>query len=370
MSDEHFMARAFVLAGRGQFTTSPNPNVGCVIVQNSQIVGEGWHQRTGGPHAEIIALAEAGNAARGATAYITLEPCSHHGHTAPCCDALIKAGVVRVVAAIQDPNPLVAGRGFYCLQQAGINVDVNLMSGQAEKLNRGFFKRMRTGFPFVQLKMAMTLDGRTALANGASKWITSPSARQDVQRLRAQSCAILTGSGTVLQDDPQLNVRWRALDAETQSILAESSLRQPVRVVIDSQNRINATYRIMQQPGKTWLARLSASAETLPPQVENLLVPARNNKVDLVALMMLLGQRGINMVWVEAGATLAGALIEHALVDELIVYMAPKLLGNSARALCNLDVTSLESAPHYAFSDVRTIGSDVRLILAQQASFD
>lgn len=246
--DEFYMARAFELARLGRFTTAPNPNVGCVIVRDGEIVGEGYHLRAGEPHAEVHALRMAGDKARGATAYVTLEPCSHHGRTPPCADALVAAGVTRVVAAMQDPNPQVAGRGLYKLQQAGVEVRHGLMLAEAEAVNLGFLKRMRTGFPYVQLKLGASLDGRTAMASGESQWITSPEARQDVQRLRAQSAAILSTSATVLADDPSLTVRWDELDAETQRLYPRENLRQPLRILLDSQNRITPQHRVVQQP--------------------------------------------------------------------------------------------------------------------------
>ncbi|MEH8615364.1 bifunctional diaminohydroxyphosphoribosylaminopyrimidine deaminase/5-amino-6-(5-phosphoribosylamino)uracil reductase RibD [Klebsiella pneumoniae] len=364
MQDEMYMARALKLTARGRFTTHPNPNVGCVIVKDGEIVGEGFHYRAGEPHAEVHALRMAGEKARGATAYVTLEPCSHHGRTPPCCDALIAAGVSRVVAAMQDPNPQVAGRGLYRLQQAGIEVSHGLMMNEAEALNKGFLKRMRTGFPWVQLKLGASLDGRTAMASGESQWITSPQARRDVQRLRAQSHAILTSSATVLADDPALTVRWQELSADTQALYPEENLRQPLRVVIDSQNRVTPEHRIVQQAGETLFARLRADERQWPESARTLLVPEHNGHLDLVLLMMLLGKQQINSVWVEAGATLAGALLQAGLVDELIVYIAPKLLGNAARGLCALPgLEELSQAPHFKFNEIRQVGPDVCLHL-------
>ncbi|WP_210451826.1 bifunctional diaminohydroxyphosphoribosylaminopyrimidine deaminase/5-amino-6-(5-phosphoribosylamino)uracil reductase RibD [Pantoea ananatis] len=367
MTDERYMARALELARRGRFTTTPNPNVGCVIVRDGQIVGEGWHQRAGEPHAEVHALRMAGDRARGATAYVTLEPCSHHGRTPPCCDALIAAGVTRVVAAMQDPNPQVAGRGLHRLHQAGIEVSHGLMMQEAEALNRGFLKRMRTGFPWIQLKLGASLDGRTAMASGESQWITSPAARRDVQRLRAQSSAILSSSATVLADNPSLTVRWSELDSESQRLVDEAELRQPVRVIVDSQNRVTPDHKLIEQLGETWLMRQQLDDRHWPETVTQIPVPLRDSQLDLVALMMVLGQRQINSVWVEAGATLAGALIQAGLVDELIVYVAPKLLGNDARGLCQLaGLTQLADAPVFAFRDIRQVGDDVRLTLTPQ----
>ncbi|MDG0800387.1 bifunctional diaminohydroxyphosphoribosylaminopyrimidine deaminase/5-amino-6-(5-phosphoribosylamino)uracil reductase RibD [Pectobacterium polaris] len=362
--DELYMARALELARRGCFTTAPNPNVGCVIVRDGEIIGEGYHFRAGEPHAEVHALRMAGERARGATAYVTLEPCSHHGRTPPCADALIAAGVSRVVAAMQDPNPQVAGRGLHRLQQAGIAVSHGLMMAEAEKVNVGFLKRMRTGFPYVQLKMAASLDGRTAMASGESQWITSPQARQDVQRFRAESAAILSSSATVLADDPSLTVRWSELGADVQKRYSEADLRQPVRVIVDSRQRVTPQHRIVSQPGETWLARVQADEQAWPQGVEQVMLPQHNGGVDLVALMMVLGRRQINSVWVEAGASLAGALLNAGVVDELIVYLAPKLLGENARSLCLLSgLDQLSQAPEFDIADVRQIGPDLRLRL-------
>ncbi|WP_428946243.1 bifunctional diaminohydroxyphosphoribosylaminopyrimidine deaminase/5-amino-6-(5-phosphoribosylamino)uracil reductase RibD [Pantoea sp. FN060301] len=369
MRDEIYMARALELARRGRFTTAPNPNVGCVIVRDNAIVGEGYHYRAGEPHAEVHALRMAGGKAQGATAYVTLEPCSHHGRTPPCCDALIAAGVGRVVVAMQDPNPEVAGRGMYRLQQAGIEVSHGLMMQEAEALNRGFLKRMRTGFPWLQLKMGCSLDGRTAMASGESQWITSPEARRDVQRLRAQSAAILSTSATVLADDPSLTVRWDELSAESQRVYPESDLRQPVRVILDSQNRVTPERKLIGQAGQTWLARHQADEREWPDNVEQFMVPQHNGQTDLVSLLMLLGRRQINSVWVEAGAGLAGALIEAGVVDELIVYIAPKLLGDAARGLCHLPgIAHLAEAPEFIFSDIRQVGPDLRLTLTPRSN--
>ncbi|MDF2786218.1 MAG: ribD [Pantoea eucrina] len=364
MTDARYMARALELARRGRFTTMPNPNVGCVIVRDGTLVGEGWHQRAGEPHAEVHALRMAGEQARGATAYVTLEPCSHHGRTPPCCDALIAAGVSRVVVAMQDPNPQVAGRGLWRLQQAGIEVSHGLMMAEAEALNRGFLKRMRTGFPWIQLKLGASLDGRTAMASGESKWITSAAARRDVQQFRAQSSAILTSSATVLADDPSLTVRPEELSDSLRQQLDAQTLRQPVRVVVDSQQRVTPQHRLIHQPGESWLMRTAPDNAAWPESVTQIAVPPRGEQLDLVAMMMLLGQRQINSVWVEAGAGLAGALIQAGLVDELIVYMAPVLLGDAGRGLCTLPgLEALSAAPRLDFRDVRKVGDDLRLTL-------
>ncbi|PHM66359.1 bifunctional diaminohydroxyphosphoribosylaminopyrimidine deaminase/5-amino-6-uracil reductase [Xenorhabdus stockiae] len=373
--DETYMSHALELAYQGRFTTSPNPNVGCVIVKDDQIVGEGFHLRAGEPHAEVHALRMAGEKAKGATAYVTLEPCSHHGKTPPCSDALIAAGISRVVVAMQDPNPQVAGRGLYKLQQAGIAVEHGLMMEQAEMLNKGFLKRMRTGFPYLQLKLGASLDGRTALASGESKWITSPAARQDVQKLRAQCSAILSTSATVLADDPSLTVRWNELDAETQAVYPQESLRQPVRIIVDSKNRVTPQHQVVQQTGQCWLAHTDLdgsdradSADKNEQQwtdnIEKILLPVHGTGVDLVLLMMQLGKRQVNSVWAECGPTLAGALLSLGLVDELILYIAPKVLGNSARGLFAIpELQKLSDAPEFTLIDVQQIGPDVRLRL-------
>ncbi|PIJ40632.1 bifunctional diaminohydroxyphosphoribosylaminopyrimidine deaminase/5-amino-6-(5-phosphoribosylamino)uracil reductase RibD [Tatumella sp. OPLPL6] len=365
MSDQVFMQQALDLANRGRFTTSPNPNVGCVIVQDGEVVGQGWHKKAGEGHAEVNALREAGDKARGATAYVTLEPCSHHGRTPPCCDALIAAGISRVVVAMQDPNPQVAGRGLHRLRQAGIDVEFGLLAAEAEALNRGFLKRMRTGFPWVQLKMATSLDGRTAMANGESKWITSSAARQDVQTFRAQASAILTTSKTVLADNPSMNVRWSELTPAVQaSIGGEELLRQPIRVVLDRHRQVNddqtlftvaeaQTWRVVTQPGED----PSCWAKTLA-------VPEHQENIDLVALMMVLGKQEVNTVWVEAGASLAGQLLQAGVVDELILYMAPTLLGTDARGLCVLPgLEHLAQALRFEIQDIQQVGPDIRIIL-------
>ncbi|WP_049023477.1 bifunctional diaminohydroxyphosphoribosylaminopyrimidine deaminase/5-amino-6-(5-phosphoribosylamino)uracil reductase RibD, partial [Enterobacter ludwigii] len=269
-----------------------------------------------------------------------------------------------VVAAMQDPNPQVAGRGLYRLQQEGIDVSHGLMMQDAEAINKGFLKRMRTGFPYIQLKLGASLDGRTAMANGESQWITSAQARRDVQRLRAQSHAILTSSETVLADNPAMTVRWDELNADTQACYPQENLRQPLRIVIDSQNRITPAHRIVQQPGETWIARTQDDAREWPQGVRSIMVPEHNGHLDLVVLMMLLGKQQVNSIWVEAGPTLAGALLQAGLVDELIVYVAPKLLGTDARGLFVLPgLEKLGDAPQLKFSEIRPVGPDVCLHL-------
>ena len=352
--DHGMMARALQLAERGLWTTSPNPRVGCVLVRDGWIVGEGWHEKAGEPHAEIHALRAAGPKARGATAYVTLEPCSHHGRTPPCAEALIAAGVSRVVAAMTDPNPLVAGKGMAMLQAAGIETSCGLLENEARELNIGFVSRMTRGRPWLRLKAAASLDGKTALNNGLSQWITGPDARRDGQRFRARACAILTGIGTVRDDDPQLNVR----DLETP--------RQPLRVVVDSRLEIPLTARILQG-GPTLVVGAVADAEKIDllRSTGNLveILPNASGKVDLKALLEMLAQRGINEVHAEAGFKLNGSLLREGLVDELLLYLAPCLIGHDASGLFNLpELTNLDGKKALQIRDLRQLGEDIRLI--------
>ena len=354
--DYSYMARAISLAERGLYTTDPNPRVGCVIVREGAIVGEGWHAYPGGPHAEIEALQAAGEKARGATAYVSLEPCCHHGKTPPCSDALIAAGIGRVVAAMQDPNPLVAGKGLAHLHAAGIAVEYGLMQAEAEGLNPGFIKRMREGRPFVRCKLAMSLDGRTAMASGESKWITGAAAREDVQRLRARSSAIMTGIGTLLADDPSLNVRLGT---------GADEVRQPLRIVLDPHLSIPPTAKLLNLPGKTLVVTASDEADVREAieatGAEVLVLPHRGDAIDLPALMVELGKRQVNEILLETGATLSGAVLHAGLIDELVVYMAPKLMGDSARPLFRTPgLEAMADAVDLLIQDVRALGSDWR----------
>ncbi|URJ27960.1 bifunctional diaminohydroxyphosphoribosylaminopyrimidine deaminase/5-amino-6-(5-phosphoribosylamino)uracil reductase RibD [Candidatus Blochmannia vicinus (nom. nud.)] len=369
LHDKKYLKRALQLAWKGRFTTMPNPNVGCVIVHNNKIVGEGYHIRTGEAHAEIHALRVAGNLSKGATAYITLEPCSHYGRTPPCTSALINAGIKRVVVAMLDPHFYARGRGLHLLKQAGIEVRHNsLMLSEAESINRGFIKRIRTGLPWVKLKLAASLDGRTAMSSGESKWITSVQARQDVQHFRAESDVILSTANTVLADNPKLNVRWSCFSDEIKYIYANNKIRQPLRVIIDSTNRVLPTHRVIRYEGKILLVRLKKDHRNWPPTVEQLLLPSINycghRRVNLRELMQYLAYREINNVWVEAGATFSGILLDIGLVDELILYQAIKFLGSDARPLCLLpNIKCLNDIKSFDLIDIKNIGPDIRLRL-------
>lgn len=352
--DHGMMARALQLAERGLWTTSPNPRVGCVLVREGEIVGEGWHERAGEPHAEVHALRAAGELARGATAYVTLEPCSHHGRTPPCAEALIGAGVSRVVAAMRDPNPLVAGNGLAMLQAAGIETACGLLENEARELNIGFVARMTRGRPWLRLKAAASLDGKTALNNGISQWITGLEARRDGHRWRARACAILTGIGTVRDDDPQLSVR----EVDTP--------RQPLRVVVDSKLEIPLTAKILR--GGPVLVAAAVDDEKRANSLratgaEVVVLPNPHGKVELSGLLEELGRRGINEVHVEAGFKLNGSLLREGLVDELLLYLAPCLIGHDASGLFNLpELASLDGKHRLQVRDLRQIGEDIRLI--------
>jgi len=370
--DHRAMQRALHLAEKGRYTSHPNPRVGCVIAKNQKIVGEGAHLYAGEAHAEVHALAMAGDKAKGATAYVTLEPCSHTGKTPPCASALIKAGITKVIAAMQDPNPLVSGSGLCRLQDAGIKTASGLLESQARQLNQGFIKRMETQRPFVRVKLAMSLDGCTAMQSGESMWITGAAARQDVQRLRAQADAILTGTGTLMSDDPSLNVRLSAEELD----IVESTIRQPSRVILDSQLVIPTTAKLLSLSGKNWIFTSLSEQNTSQYKydkiqhlrdlgAEVICMPSSSQqyeKLPLKAVLSELAQRQINEVHVEAGATLCGALLEAGLVDEIIVYMAPHIMGNHTRALFNLpNNTRMQERFELKIKDIRAIGDDWRI---------
>ncbi|QHA84701.1 bifunctional diaminohydroxyphosphoribosylaminopyrimidine deaminase/5-amino-6-(5-phosphoribosylamino)uracil reductase RibD [Pseudomonas mediterranea] len=358
--DAHYMARALELARRGHYTTHPNPRVGCVIVRDGQIVGEGWHIRAGEPHAEVHALRAAGELARGATAYVTLEPCSHHGRTPPCADALVNAGVARVVAAMQDPNPEVAGRGLQRLAQAGIATDSGVLEGEARLLNQGFLKRMEHGLPFVRVKLAMSLDGRTAMESGESQWITGPAARSAVQRLRAQASVVLTGADTVLADNARLTVRADelGLDAEQTALVMS---RPPLRVLVDGRLRVPLDAPFFKA-GPALVATCMAVEEQYANGPECMIVAGDDGQVDLRRLLMELAARGVNEVLVEAGPHLAGAFSRQGLVDEFQIFIAGKFLGSSARPLLDWPLAHMKDAPELKITEIRAVGDDWRVI--------
>lgn len=371
-ADHLYMTRALQLAEQGLFSTTPNPRVGCVIVKNSKIVGEGAHLKAGAPHAEVFALKQAGAAAIGATLYVTLEPCNHLGLTPPCSQAIIDAGITEVICSMQDPNPLVAGQGLAHLQANHIKVASGLMQAQAEALNPGFISRMIKNKPFIRSKIASSLDGKTALANGESKWITSDEARADVQNWRARSCAILTGIGTVLADNPRMSVRARS---NSPSILTGegwgegwrngAAIRQPLKVIVDSDLRTPIDAQILQG-GNVLIAFAKdaqlKSAQLLSAGAELLCIPNEHGRVCLKTLLSHLTSQQINEVLVEGGEGLNGALLQAGLIDELIIYYAPKLMGSAAKGLFALpEITQMKQAIALQIIDLRQIGPDIRL---------
>lgn len=353
-----YMARAIVLAKQGLYSTAPNPRVGCVLVKDGRIVGEGFHVRAGEGHAEVNALRAAAEQARGATAYVTLEPCSHFGRTPPCADGLINAGVSEVICAMQDPNPLVAGNGFNKLRAAGITVHSGVLEEQARALNPGFIKRMQTGLPFVRIKMASSLDGRTAMQSGESQWITGPAARADVQKFRARSSAIICGVDSVVLDDPALTVRAAELKLSAEEA---APAQQPLRVVLDSQGRMPVSAKLLQQAGHTLLVGITGREYAPIANAERICLAAdASGRVDLNALLLELAKRQCNEVLVETGATLAGAFIDAGLCDEIVHYMAPCLMGSAARPVFALPFNTMAERLLVQIQDVRQVGTDVR----------
>ena len=368
--DHFYMQRAISLAKKGHYTTSPNPRVGCVLVKNDQVIGEGFHQKAGCGHAEVNALLacrQSKKSPQGATAYVTLEPCSHFGQTPPCANGFIKAGIKHVVIAMVDPNPKVSGKGIRMLEDAGITTSRGLLQADAMALNKGFVSLMTTGLPYVRCKLAASLDGKTAMANGESKWITSPEARKNVQKLRAQSCAVITGADSVLTDDARMNVRYQEL-GELQKHFSEAQLRQPIRVIIDSKNRLTPDLALFELASPIILIRTNIKDKTLwPPFVEQLQCSSIDNgageeKVNLAELLVLLAKRGFNDLLIESGGQLAGAFIEQNLVDELILFQAPKLMGGKGKSLVQLpSINELSSAKKLSINEVIMIGPDIRI---------
>lgn len=359
--DHAFMARALKLTENGRLTATPNPNVGCVIVKNGRIIGEGWHEKAGTAHAEAHALSRCSEDTAGATVYVTLEPCAHHGRTPPCAEALVKARVARVVAAIEDPNPQVAGKGLELLRTANIRSEVGLMAEQAKQTHRGFLSRMTRGRPWVTVKLGASLDGRTALKNGISRWITSAEARRDVHAMRARSCAVMTGIGTVLADDPALTVR------------DVPCVRQPLKVLLDSRLEVTDSAKVLEG-GNALVVTATGDegrAKALRERgvrVERVATEAVKGKADLKAMMQVLGKQGLNELMVETGARLNGSLIEAGVVDEVVAYVAPSLLGDSALGMFALgELTGLDQGIKLRLSDVRRIGPDLRISATVEA---
>jgi len=358
------MQRAISLAKRGHFTTSPNPRVGCVIVQGGKVVGEGFHQKAGQGHAEVYALKQAGSKAKGATAYVTLEPCSHFGLTPPCAEALIKAQVSHVIAAMVDPDPRVSGRGLELLTEAGITTQFGLLEQDARALNAGFIHLMTTKSPYVRCKLAASLDGKTAMASGESQWITSNAARTDVQRLRAQSCGIICGADSVIFDNAKMNVRWHAL-GELKQRYAQADIRQPVRIIIDGKNRLTPDLAVFKTSSKIILIRQTIeNSQTWPHFVEQVIISKAldSEYIDLSLLLAYLAKQGLNDILIESGAKLAGAFISANLVDELILYQAPKLIGSDGKSLLNMPtILRLSAAKNLDINDIRMVGKDIRI---------
>lgn len=367
------MARALELARRGWYTTMPNPRVGCVLVRDEECIAEGWHQRAGEGHAEVNALATLSAQqvadvplSKGATAYVTLEPCSHTGRTGPCCDALIDAGISRLVFGMQDPNPQVSGRGLEKIRAAGIQVDGPLFESEARGLNPGFIKRMEAGLPRVICKLAMSVDGRTAMSSGESQWITGAAARSDVQRLRAGSCAIVTGIGSIQNDDSSLTVREQELSLPPEQA-QQAAMKQPLRVVLDSKQQLPINARVLADPKTALVVSCREPGDDLAQLgVEQLNLPNADGRIDLKAVLSALAERQCNEVMVEAGAELAGAFVAAELVDELYIYMAPVLMGSDARPLLQLPLQQMSEKRSLKIKDVRALGDDWRFIVEPQ----
>ncbi|MDO7085447.1 bifunctional diaminohydroxyphosphoribosylaminopyrimidine deaminase/5-amino-6-(5-phosphoribosylamino)uracil reductase RibD [Pseudocolwellia sp. AS88] len=381
VQDHEYMQRALSLAKLAHYTTSPNPRVGCVLVKDNIVVGEGYHVKAGQGHAEVNALKQAGDLAKGATAYVTLEPCSHYGRTPPCAEGLIKAGIKHLIAAMVDPNPQVSGNGLKMLEAAGITTQYGLLEQEAQSLNVGFIQLMTTKLPYVRCKLASSIDGKTAMASGESKWITGSAARRNVQRLRAQSCAVITGADSVLTDNAKMNVRWSEL-GELKERYAQDDLRQPIRVIIDSQNRLTPDLALfsIESPVIIFTHSIENSVKW-PYFVEHVSVPFSENiatnrleendlkssskatkKLNLKSILSILGKRGLNDVLIESGAKLTGAFVEQDLVDEFILFQAPKLMGADGKSLLNMNnLQALSEAKKLTYTDVRMVGEDIRI---------
>ncbi|QCI26876.1 bifunctional diaminohydroxyphosphoribosylaminopyrimidine deaminase/5-amino-6-(5-phosphoribosylamino)uracil reductase RibD [Buchnera aphidicola (Thelaxes californica)] len=363
--DIYYMQQAINLSKKGKYTTPPNPNVGCIIIKNKKIIGVGWHQYAGCEHAEIIALKEAGQEAKGAIMYVTLEPCIHFGLTPPCCKEIIKSKISQVIIGSLDPNPIVSGKGVTILKKHGIQVKIGILNNKIESINKGFFKRMKTGIPYIKLKLGISLDGRIATQTGESKWITSENSRNDVQLFRAQSCAILSSSNTIISDNPYLTVRNKNIKKKNKKDILKNS--QPLKIIIDSRNLVQKHHNCIINTGKIILARIKNDNQIWPKNVEQVIFPKSTiykDKIDIKSIFYYLGKKNINNVWVETGGTLSGILLSNYLIDELIIYIAPILLGENAKPMCILNnITTLSESLKFSIIKIDMINSDIRIIM-------
>ncbi|WP_343128092.1 bifunctional diaminohydroxyphosphoribosylaminopyrimidine deaminase/5-amino-6-(5-phosphoribosylamino)uracil reductase RibD [Buchnera aphidicola (Takecallis taiwana)] len=357
--DVYYMKKTIQLAKRGKYTTAPNPNVGCIIIQKKKIVGIGWHQKAGENHAEVNAINMAGPLSKNGTAYISLEPCNHFGKTPPCCHLIIKSGITRVVIAMLDPNPKMSGKSVMYLKKNGIKVTVGILCKESKNINLGFLKRMETGLPWIQLKMAISMDGKIAMPNGNSKWITSKAARKDTHQLRALSAAILSTSSTILKDNPKLTARCNI------NKIFQKKYVQPKRIILDSKNRIQPTHQIIQEnSSEVWLIRLYHDQKYWPNHVKQIILPKYKNYINLKKLLQFIGKQQINTVWIECGTSLCSNMIKLNLIDELILYIAPKMLGNLAKPLYfDTKNIHLNQVNKFIFTSIKHIGPDIRIKL-------
>ncbi|ARC54155.1 bifunctional diaminohydroxyphosphoribosylaminopyrimidine deaminase/5-amino-6-(5-phosphoribosylamino)uracil reductase RibD [Candidatus Riesia pediculicola] len=369
--DRQFMSRAIFLAKKGKFTTSPNPNVGCVIVQNNRIVGESYHSKTGESHAEVLAMKKAGNFLKGATVYVTLEPCNHYGLTPPCVDELINAKISKIFVSMTDPNPKVSGKSLIKLKKSGVQVISGLLKDESEKINLGFIKRMKQGLPYITIKMATSIDSKVIPINfEKNKWISSYKSRQDVQEIRAQSSAVLTTGSTIVSDDSRLNVRWNDFSDELKNIYPEKEIRQPVRIVIDTKNKVHENHKIVNIPGECWLFRSQFSKKRWKKNVKEFSTKLDSEgRIDLIYTMKQIAQRKINSILIESGPTFVSSLLSLNLFDQIILYIAPKFFGNQSKELIIISKESeINNISKLRFVQIKKIGEDVRVVLKKKES--
>ncbi|CAL4324651.1 Riboflavin biosynthesis protein RibD [Buchnera aphidicola (Eriosoma lanigerum)] len=368
MNDMFYMKKALQLAVKGKLTTDPNPNVGCIIVKDGLIVGKGWHKKQGDSHAEIIALKMAGDLAHGSTVYLTLEPCNHYGNTPPCCPQLLISKIKKIVIATIDPNPEVSGKGITFLKKNGILVSYGILEKEAQNINQRFFKRMITGLPWLQLKLGISIDGRIALHNGDSKWITSHESRKDVHNFRSQNQAILSTSISIIRDNPSLNIRYINTNPKNNI----KKYQQPIRIIIDSKNRIKPNHPTIKiNTGDIWLIRLYKDNQKWPNHVKQIVSLESNKQINLLQLFLLLRKKNINSIWIEAGGTLSGALIEQNLIDELILYISPKILGQTAKPMFILQkMFKINQIKQFYFAQVNKLHTDIRIILKKNKTYN